>query len=361
MENKKALITGITGQDGSYLAEFLLQKGYEVHGIIRRSSSFNTSRIEHLYVAELHKDMHLARKIQLHYGDMTDSTNLIRLIREIKPDEVYNLAAQSHVKVSFEVPEYTADTDGIGTLRLLEAVRFLGYEKTTKIYQASTSELFGKVQEIPQTETTPFYPRSPYAVAKLYGYWIIKNYREAYGMFAVNGILFNHESERRGETFVTRKITLAAARIKKGTQEKLYLGNLNARRDWGYAKDYVECMWLMLQHQVPEDFVVATGEMHTVREFVELAFKGAGIDLRWEGAGIDEKGICRKTGKVLVEIDPRYFRPTEVEQLLGDPTKAKTLLGWNPRKTSFEDLVSLMVQHDIKLVEREEKIRREYD
>ena len=358
---KNVLITGITGQDGSYLAEFLLEKGYEVHGIIRRSSSFNTSRIEHLYIEELLKDMHHERNMHLHYGDMTDSTSLIRLIREIKPDEIYNLAAMSHVKVSFEVPEYTADTDGIGTLRLLEAVRFLGYEKTTRIYQASTSELFGKVQEVPQSETTPFYPRSPYAVAKLYGYWIIRNYREAYNMFAVNGILFNHESERRGETFVTRKVTLAVARIKKGTQEKLYLGNLSAQRDWGYARDYVECMWLMLQHDVPEDFVIATGEMHTVREFVELAFHEAGIVLRWEGSGVDEKGICTKTGKILVEVDPRYFRPTEVEQLLGDPTKARTLLGWNPRKTSFQELISLMVKHDLKLVEHEERISREYD
>lgn len=358
---KTALITGITGQDGSFLAEFLLGKGYEVHGIIRRSSSFNTSRIEHLYIDEVLKDMHLDRSIHLHYGDMTDSTNLIRLIREIKPNEIYNLAAMSHVKVSFEVPEYTADTDGIGTLRLLEAVRFLGYEKTTRIYQASTSELFGKVQEVPQSETTPFYPRSPYGVAKLYGYWITRNYREAYGMFAVNGILFNHESERRGETFVTRKITLAAARIKKGTQEKLYLGNLDAKRDWGYAKDYVECMWLMLQHDVPEDFVIATGEMHSVREFITLAFHEAGIELRWEGSGVDEKGICTATNNALVEVDPRYFRPTEVEQLLGDPTKAKTLLGWNPRMTSFEELVSLMVRHDIKKVGREDHIRREYD
>jgi GDPmannose 4,6-dehydratase len=358
---KKAIITGITGQDGSYLAEFLIEKGYEVHGIIRRSSSFNTSRIEHLYIEELLKDMHSERSIHLHYGDMTDSTNLIRLIREIKPDEIYNLAAMSHVKVSFEVPEYTADTDGLGTLRLLEAVRFLGYEKTTRIYQASTSELFGKVQEIPQTETTPFYPRSPYGVAKLYGYWITRNYREAYGMFAVNGILFNHESERRGETFVTRKITLAAARIMKGTQEKLYLGNLSAQRDWGYAKDYVQCMWLILQHEVPEDFVIATGEMHTVREFVTLAFREAGLELRWEGTGKEEKGICQKTGKIVVEVDPRYYRPTEVEQLLGDPTKAKNLLGWNPRQTSFEKLVSLMVAHDIDLVKHEERIRREYD
>ncbi len=359
--SKVALITGITGQDGSFLAELLLKKGYEVHGIIRRSSSFNTGRIEHLYIDELIKDMKIQRKVKLHYGDMTDSTNLIRLIREIKPDEIYNLAAMSHVKVSFEVPEYTADTDGVGTLRLLEAVRFLGYENKTKIYQASTSELYGKVQEIPQNEKTPFYPRSPYGAAKLYAYWITKNYREAYNMFAVNGILFNHESERRGETFVTRKITLAAARIKKGTQEKLYLGNLNAKRDWGYAKDYVECMWLMLQHDTPEDFVIATGETHTVREFATLAFKEVGIELEWQGEGVKEKGIDRSTGKVLVEVDPKYFRPTEVDLLLGDPTKAKNLLGWNPTKTSFEELVKIMVESDMKLVEREERIRKEYD
>lgn len=358
---KTALITGISGQDGSFLAEFLLEKGYEVHGILRRSSSFNTGRIEHLYIEELIRDMHTRTKLQLHYGDMTDSTNLIRLIREIQPDEIYNLAAMSHVKVSFEVPEYTADTDGIGTLRLLEAVRFLGYEKKTRIYQASTSELYGKVQEIPQRETTPFYPRSPYGVAKLYAFWITKNYREAYDMFAVNGILFNHESERRGETFVTRKITLAAARIKKGTQEKLYLGNLDARRDWGYAKDYVECMWLMLQHEMPEDFVIATGEMHSVREFTELAFLEAGIELEWTGRGVEEKGIDKATGRVLVEVDPKYFRPAEVEQLLGDPTKAKTMLGWNPTATSFEDLVKIMVRSDIKFVEREERIRKEFD
>ena len=352
---KVALITGITGQDGSYLAEFLLDKGYHVHGIIRRSSSFNTGRIEHLYIDKAIKDMQLERKIELHYGDMTDSTNLIRLIREIKPDEIYNLAAQSHVKVSFEVPEYTADTDGIGVLRLIEAVRFLGYEKRTKIYQASTSELFGKVQEVPQKETTPFYPRSPYAVAKLYAYWIIKNYREAYNMFAVNGILFNHESERRGETFVTRKITLAASRIVQGKQEKLYLGNMDARRDWGHAKDYVECMWLMLQHNKPEDFVIATGEMHTVREFCTLAFKEAGIELRWEGIGVDEKGIDKNTNEVLVEIDPKYFRPTEVEQLLGDPSKAKNVLGWNPTAISFEQLIKLMVRSDMKLVAKDDR------
>jgi len=358
---KKALITGITGQDGSYLAEFLLQKGYEVHGIIRRSSSFNTERIEHLYIEELLEDMHQKRKILLHYGDMADATNLIRLIKEIEPVEIYNLAAMSHVKVSFEIPEYTADTDGIGTLRLLEAVRFLGLEKKTKIYQASSSELFGKVVETPQKETTPFYPRSPYGVAKLYAYWITKNYREAYNMFAVNGILFNHESERRGETFVTRKITLAAARIKKGTQKKLYLGNLDSKRDWGYAKDYVECMWLMLQHSQPEDFVIATGEMHSVRDFVTLAFKEAGIELRWEGKGIEERGIEANSGKILVEVDPKYFRPTEVELLLGDPTKAKTVLGWNPTKTSFPNLVRLMVKADIKYVERETRIRKEFE
>ncbi len=358
---KTALITGIGGQDGSFLAEFLLGKGYEVHGIIRRSSSFNTGRIEHLYIDELLKDMHIKTKVQLHYGDMTDSTNLIRLIREIKPDEIYNLAAMSHVKVSFEVPEYTADTDGVGTLRLLEAVRFLGYEKTTRIYQASTSELYGKVQETPQTETTPFYPRSPYGVAKLYGYWITRNYREAYDMFAVNGILFNHESERRGETFVTRKISLAAARIRKGTQKKLYLGNLSAKRDWGYAKDFVECMWLMLQHDTPEDFVIATGETHSVREFTTLAFREAGIDLIWKGEGVEEKGIDAESGEVFVEVDPKYFRPTEVDLLLGNPEKAKKILGWNPSKTPFEELIRIMVRHDITYVEREERIRKEFD
>ncbi|WP_352421067.1 GDP-mannose 4,6-dehydratase [Proteiniphilum sp.] len=345
---KVALITGITGQDGSFLAELLIEKGYEVHGIIRRSSSFNTARIEHLYFDEWVRDMHRDRLVNLHYADMTDSSSLIRIIQTTQPDEIYNLAAQSHVKVSFDVPEYTAETDAVGTLRLLEAVRILGLEKKTRIYQASTSELYGLVQEVPQKETTPFYPRSPYGVAKLYGFWITKNYRESYGMFAVNGILFNHESERRGETFVTRKITIAVARIAQGEQDKLYLGNLNALRDWGYAKDYVECMWLMLQHDTPEDFVVATGEMHTVREFCTLAFAEAGITLRWEGEGINEKGIDTVTGKVLVEVDPKYFRPAEVEQLLGDPSKARTLLGWNPRKTSFEELVRLMVRHDMK-------------
>lgn len=349
---KVALITGITGQDGSYLAEFLIEKGYEVHGILRRSSSFNTGRIEHLYLDEWVRDMKKTRLVNLHWGDMTDSSSLIRIISDIHPTEIYNLAAQSHVKVSFDVPEYTAEADAIGTLRLLEAVRICGLDKTCRIYQASTSELFGKVQEVPQKETTPFYPRSPYGVAKQYGFWITKNYRESYGMFAVNGILFNHESERRGETFVTRKITLAAARIAQGFQDKLYLGNLDARRDWGYAKDYVECMWLILQHDTPEDFVIATGEMHTVREFATLAFKEVGIELRWEGEGVEEKGIDVKTGKVIVEVDSKYFRPSEVEQLLGDPTKAKTLLGWNPRQTSFEDLVKIMATHDMKFVRK---------
>lgn len=350
--HKVALITGITGQDGSFLAEFLLDKGYEVHGIIRRSSSFNTGRIEHLYFDEWVRDMKRKRLINLHYGDMTDSSSLIRIIQEIQPDEIYNLAAQSHVKVSFEVPEYTAETDAIGTLRLLEAVRMLKLDKKTRIYQASTSELFGKVQEIPQRETTPFYPRSPYACAKIYGFWITKNYRESYGMYAVNGILFNHESERRGETFVTRKITLAVARIVAGLQDKLYLGNMNARRDWGYARDYVECMWLIMQQPEPEDFVIATGEYHSVREFTELSFRRAGIELRWEGEGVDEKGIDVATGRVLVEVDPKYFRPCEVEQLLGDPTKARTKLGWNPRKTTFEELVNIMTDHDIEMIKR---------
>lgn len=348
--HKVALITGVTGQDGSYLAEFLLDKGYEVHGIIRRSSSFNTARIEHLYFDEWVRDMKRNRSINLHYGDMTDSSSLIRIIQTTQPDEIYNLAAQSHVKVSFDVPEYTAEADATGTLRLLEAVRILGLERKTKIYQASTSELYGLVQEIPQRETTPFYPRSPYGVAKLYGYWITKNYRESYGMFAVNGILFNHESERRGETFVTRKITLAAARIAAGQQDKLYLGNLDALRDWGYARDYVECMWLMLQHDQPEDFVIATGEQHSVREFTERAFAHVGIELRWQGEGVQEQGIDKATGRVLVEVDPKYFRPAEVETLLGDPTKAKTLLGWNPQKTSFEELVHIMVEHDVQYV-----------
>lgn len=357
---KKALITGVTGQDGSYLAEFLLEKGYEVHGIIRRSSSYNLDRIESLVNEEI-EGLNNQENFHLHYGDITDTSNVIRLISEIRPDEIYNLGAQSHVKVSFDVPEYTADVDGVGTLRILEAVRILGLTETTRIYQASTSELYGKVQEVPQKETTPFYPRSPYGVAKIYGFWITKNYRESYDMFAVNGILFNHESERRGETFVTRKITLAAARIAQEKQETLYLGNLDSLRDWGYAKDYVECMWLILQHDKPEDFVIATGEMHTVREFTTLAFKHVGIELEWVGEGVEEKGIDKATGKVLVAVDPKFFRPAEVEQLLGDPTKAKTLLGWNPTKTSFEELVRIMVGADMKKVAKEEKLRKMFD
>ena len=356
MDNKQhkiALITGITGQDGSFLAEFLLEKGYEVHGIIRRSSSFNTGRIEHLYLDEWVRDMKQKRLVNLHYGDMTDSSSLIRIIEEVQPDEIYNLAAQSHVKVSFDVPEYTAETDAVGTLRLLEAVRILHREKVTKVYQASTSELYGKVQEVTQNENTPFYPRSPYSCAKIYGFWITKNYRESYGMYAVNGILFNHESERRGETFVTRKITIAVARIVNGLQDKLYLGNLNAYRDWGYAKDYVECMWLIMQQPEPDDFVIATGEYHTVREFTTLAFARAGIELEWKGEGLDEKGIDRATGRVLVEVDPKYFRPAEVDQLLGDPTKARTKLGWNPRKTSFQQLVNIMVDNALRLVKND--------
>lgn len=340
---KTALITGITGQDGSYLAEFLLEKGYEVYGLFRRGSTNTTQRIEHLLEERAEGD----HKLHLVYGDMTDSMNLVRLMLEIQPDEIYNLAAQSHVAVSFEEPEYTANADGIGVLRILEAVRIAGLTEKTRIYQASTSELFGKVAEIPQKETTPFHPRSPYGVAKLYGYWITKHYREAYQMYAVNGILFNHESERRGETFVTRKITLAVANIVKGKQEKLYLGNLNAKRDWGYAKDYVECMWLMLQQETPEDFVIATGETRTVREFVDAAFACAGIQITWQGEGVEEKGIDAATGKVLVEVSPEFFRPAEVDLLLGDPTKAKTVLGWNPRKTSFEELVRRMVNHDL--------------
>lgn len=350
MENKIALITGITGQDGSYLAEFLIEKGYEVHGLLRRSSSFNTGRIEHLYLDEWVRDMKQKRLVNLHWADMTDSSSLIRVISETQPTEIYNLAAQSHVKVSFDVPEYTADTDAIGVLRLLEAVRICGLADKCRIYQASTSELFGKVVEVPQRETTPFYPRSPYSVAKLYGFWIMKNYRESYNMFCCNGILFNHESERRGENFVTRKITLAASRIAQGYQNKLYLGNLDARRDWGYAKDYVECMWLILQQNTPDDFVIATGEMHTVREFCTIAFNNVGISLRWEGEGVDEKGIDENTGKTLVEVDPKFFRPAEVDQLLGDPTKARKQLGWNPCKTSFEELVKIMTDHDMNYV-----------
>lgn len=340
---KTALITGITGQDGSYLAEFLLDKGYEVYGLFRRGSTNTTERIAHLLEERAAQD----KKLHLVYGDMTDSMNLVRLMLEIKPDEIYNLAAQSHVAVSFEEPEYTANADGIGVLRILEAVRVAGLTEKTRIYQASTSELYGKVAEIPQKETTPFHPRSPYGVAKLYGFWITKHYREAYNMYAVNGILFNHESERRGETFVTRKITLAVANIVKGKQEKLYLGNMNAKRDWGYAKDYVECMWLMLQQETPEDFVIATGETRTVREFVEAAFNCAGVEICWEGEGVEEKGIDAATGRVLVEVSPEFFRPAEVDLLLGDPTKAREVLGWNPRKTSFEELVRRMVEHDL--------------
>jgi GDPmannose 4,6-dehydratase len=343
---KRALITGITGQDGSYLAELLLSKGYEVHGLIRRSSSFNTKRIDHLYKDPHEKNVNLF----LHYADMTDSTSLIRVLQEIQPDEIYNLAAQSHVMVSFETPEYTAETVGIGTLKLLEAIRILGLKNKTKFYQASTSELFGKVQEIPQKETTPFYPRSPYAAAKLYAYWITVNYREAYKIFGCNGILFNHESERRGETFVTRKITMAAGRIAVGLQKKLFLGSLNAKRDWGYAPDYVEAMWLMLQQDKPDDFVIATGESHSVREFAELAFKNVGIEIEWVGKDVNEKGIRKGTDEVIIEIDPRYFRPTEVDFLLGDPTKAKNKLGWTP-KVKFEELVKIMSDYDLKLAQ----------
>ncbi len=342
--SKKALLTGITGQDGSYLAELLLEKGYEVHGVIRRSSSFNTGRIDHIY-----NDPKFSGKFFLHYGDVTDTSNINRLLEKIEPTEIYNLAAQSHVKVSFEVPEYTAEVDAVGTLRFLDAIRETGI--TTKFYQASTSELYGKVQAVPQSETTPFYPRSPYGVAKLYGYWIIVNYREAYNIFACNGILFNHESPRRGETFVTRKITMAAAKIKLGLQEKLTLGNLNAKRDWGYAPEYVEGMWRMLQQNTPEDFVLATGETHEVRKFVDAAFSELGIDLKWEGEGENEKGISKKDGKVLVAVDPKYYRPTEVELLIGDATKAKQKLGWEA-KTKFADLARLMAKADYELVKR---------
>ncbi|MCX7227729.1 MAG: GDP-mannose 4,6-dehydratase [Burkholderiales bacterium] len=349
---KRALITGITGQDGAYLAELLLQKGYEVHGIKRRSSLFNTDRIDHLY-QDPHAD---ARRMILHYGDLTDSTNLIRIVQQVQPDEIYNLAAMSHVAVSFETPEYTANADAIGTLRLLEAIRILGLEKKTRFYQASTSELYGKVQEIPQKETTPFYPRSPYAVAKLYGYWITVNYREAYGMYACNGILFNHESPLRGETFVTRKITRALARIKLGLQDALYLGNMDAKRDWGHAKDYVEMQWLMLQQQEAEDFVIATGVQFSVREFVTLAAQELDIEVRWQGQGENEKGLDSR-GRVIVAVDPRYYRPTEVETLLGDATKAHTKLGWKPR-TTFAELVSEMVREDLKSAERDELVKK---
>lgn len=343
-----ALVTGVTGQDGAYLTEFLLNKGYTVHGIKRRASLFNTDRIDHLY-QDIHEDN---PSLILHYGDMTDSTNLIRVIQQVQPDEIYNLAAQSHVKVSFETPEYTANADALGTLRLLEALRILGLEKKTKFYQASTSELYGKVQETPQSETTPFYPRSPYAAAKLYSYWITVNYREAYDMFAANGILFNHESPIRGETFVTRKITRAVARIKLGQQDKLYLGNLDAKRDWGHAKDYVEAMWLILQQDTPDDFVIATGETHSVREFVEATFKEVGIGIKWEGTGVEEVGIDDETGKVLVQVDSRYFRPTEVDMLLGDATKARAILGWNPR-IRFKDLVKEMITADYEEAKKE--------
>ncbi|MDF2013708.1 GDP-mannose 4,6-dehydratase [Priestia megaterium] len=358
---KTALITGVTGQDGSYLAEFLLEKGYEVHGLIRRSSSYNQERLEDLLTEEAASALLNNSNFHLHYGDVTDALNVTRIIGDIQPDEVYNLAAQSHVRVSFDMPGYTLDVDAKGTLNILEAVRILGLTDKTRVYQASTSELYGKVQEVPQKETTPFYPRSPYGVAKIYGFWITKNYRESYNMFAVNGILFNHESERRGETFVTRKITLAASRIAQGKQQKLTLGNLDSLRDWGYAKDYVECMWLILQHDKPEDFVIATGEMHSVREFVQLAFKHTGIEIEWSGEGLEEKGTNKATGEVIVEIDPKFFRPAEVDQLLGDPTKAKTLLKWNPTKTSFEELVRIMVEADMKKVESEEKIKVMFD
>ena len=354
MTKKVALITGVTGQDGAYLAELLLKKGYEVHGIKRRASSFNTDRIDHLYKDPHDKD----RKFILHYGDLTDATNLIRIIQEVQPDEIYNLAAQSHVAVSFETPEYTANSDAIGTLRLLEAIRILGLEKKTRFYQASTSELFGKVQEIPQKETTPFYPRSPYAAAKLYSYWITVNYREAYGIYACNGILFNHESPVRGETFVTRKITRAVARIKLGLQDKIYLGNLDAKRDWGHARDYVEAQWLILQQDEPEDFVIATGKQYSVRDFVNAAFKEVGITVRWEGEGVDEKGYNADSGVLLVEVDTRYFRPTEVETLLGDPTKAKEKLGW-VATTTLEVMVAEMVRDDLRIAERDEMCKRE--
>ena len=342
---KTALITGITGQDGSYLAEFLLDKGYDVHGITRRASISNTGRIDHI------KD-----KLTLHDGDLSDSSSLIRIIAEVQPDEIYNLAAQSHVQVSFDVPEYSGDVDALGTLRILEAVRILGLTKKTKVYQASTSELYGKVEEIPQSEKTPFHPYSPYAVAKQYGFWITKEYREAYRMFACNGILFNHESERRGENFVTRKITIAAGRIAEGLQDHLELGNLDSLRDWGYAKDYVECMWLIMQQDKPDDFVIATGVQHTVRDFTERAFAANGISIRWEGKGLDEKGYDEKTGKMLVCVNPAWFRPTDVDNLLGDPTKAKTVLGWDPQKTSYEELVKIMAEHDRIMAKKEKAV-----
>lgn len=345
---KKALVTGITGQDGSFLAELLIDKEYEVHGIVRRASISNTGRIDHLLKEN---------KVTLHDGDLSDSSSLIRIINIVQPDEIYNLAAQSHVQVSFDVPEYSGDVDALGVLRILEAVRILGLTKKTKIYQASTSELYGKVEEVPQRETTPFHPYSPYAVAKQYGFWITKEYREAYGMFAVNGILFNHESERRGENFVTRKITLAAGRIAEGLQDHLELGNLDSLRDWGYAKDYVECMWMILQQDKPDDFVIATGEQHTVRDFTERAFLANGIQIRWEGSGVEEKGYDAATGKMLVSVNPQWFRPTDVDNLWGDPTKAKTVLGWNPQKTSYEELVRIMAENDRELAKQEAKTK----
>lgn len=345
---KKALITGITGQDGSYLAEFLLEKGYEVHGITRRISISNTQRIDHLIAAN---------SIKLHDGDLSDGNSIVRIINEVQPDEIYNLAAQSHVGNSFDVPIYTGDVDALGVLRILDAVHQLGLDKKTRIYQASTSELYGQVEEVPQNENTPFHPFSPYAVAKQYGFWMMKEYRDAYGQFAANGILFNHESERRGETFVTRKITLAAARISQGLQECLYLGNLDSKRDWGYAKDYVECMWLILQQEEPDDYVIATGVQHTVREFATLAFKHVGIDVEWQGEGVDEKGIDKSTGKVVVAVSPDFYRPTDVVDLWGDPTKAKTKLGWNPQKTSYEDLVRIMAEHDLKIAKTEKMLK----
>lgn len=349
---KKAIITGITGQDGSYLAEFLLEKGYEVHGLIRRCSVSNTGRIDHL-LAE--------NKIKLHDGDLSDAASLCHIVTEVKPDEIYNLAAQSHVQLSFDAPEYAGDIDGLGVTRLLEAVRIAGLTRTCHVYQASTSELYGKVVEIPQRETTPFHPFSPYAVAKQYAFWMMKEYRDAYGMFCVNGILFNHESERRGDNFVTRKITLAAGRIACGLQDHLELGNLNSKRDWGYAKDYVECMWLIMQQEKPDDFVIATGVQHTVREFTTLAFANDGIELRWEGSGINEKGYDKATGKMLVCVNPEWFRPTDVDNLWGDPTKAKTVLGWNPLKTSYEQLCSIMAQHDLELAKKELRISKEHN
>lgn len=345
---RKALITGITGQDGSYLAEFLLEKGYEVHGITRRISISNTQRIDHLIASN---------SIKLHDGDLSDGNSIVRIINEVQPDEIYNLAAQSHVGNSFDVPIHTGDVDALGVLRILDAVHQLGLDKKTRIYQASTSELYGQVEEVPQNENTPFHPFSPYAVAKQYGFWMMREYRDAYGQFAANGILFNHESERRGETFVTRKITLAAARISQGLQECLYLGNLDSKRDWGYAKDYVECMWLILQQDEPDDYVIATGVQHTVREFATLAFKHVGIDVEWQGEGVDEKGIDKATGKVVVAVSPDFYRPTDVVDLWGDPTKAKTKLGWNPQKTSYEDLVRIMAEHDLKIAKTEKMLK----